>query len=463
MGTSLHGSRFTLLFGIAIAGGCQSYRAAPLHLRSHAAAWASRDPASMPVGAFARQLAADTGEPDTAFDPADGFSLREAEAVALFFNPQLRAARLKARVPVVAAGEAGRWPDPVLQIDAERIVQSVEHPWVIGGLLNVTLPLSGRLALERDQAVAQADVARVNAILEEQRVLSELRLAWAELWVLEHRIELTRAFVADLDGIVTQAETLRQAGELDPLEAGLFRLEQARRRAELRSLEPQRREQGIAVRSLLGLVPDAPVRLVPSPPSARIADNLATRRQAVEANHPRLRLAQAEYEVAERTLALEVRRQYPDLTLGGGYGRDEGTNRVLGGLDIPIPIFNANRQAIAEARANRDAARAAAEATYEELIGKLARAEAAIEAANVRREALEREVAPLADEQLRSARELGRLGAVNPLVIFEAMTRAHETRLEVLEAAGREAAARKQLDALLRPVLGVEPDVKVNR
>lgn len=247
--------------------GCQSYRPAPLNLRAHSAAWAARDPASPDVAGYARRLAsAATAQADVAFDTADGLSLREAEVVALFFNPRLRAARLKARAAAVGAAEAGRWEDPVLQIDAERIIQAVENPWVVGGLLNLTLPLSGRLALENDRAVAEADVARVNALLDEQRVLAELDAAWAELAVLDQRTELTRSFLQDLDSIVGQAEKLRAAGELNPLEAGLFRVERVRRSAKLRSLGPHRREQELAVKALMGLTPESPLWLIPSLP-----------------------------------------------------------------------------------------------------------------------------------------------------------------------------------------------------
>lgn len=452
----------TAVVGALMLAGCQTYRPAPLNLRAHAAAWEDRDPASPGVIAYGRRLASSAAHgTDAGFDPADGLSLGEAGVVALLFNPQLRAARLKARVAAVGATEAGRWEDPVLQVDAERIIRAVENPWVVGGLLNLTLPLSGRLVLEKGRAVAEADVARLNALLDEQRVVVELHAAWAELAVLDQRAELVRSFLTDLDAIVGQAELLRAAGELDPVEAGLFKVERARRSAEVRSLAPQRREQELAVKALMGLTPGSPVRLVPSLPPPVDPAATAERRRAIEL-HPRLQLARAEYAVAERTLELAVGRQYPDLTVGGGYGRDEGTDRILGGLAVPIPVFNANRRAIAEGRANRDAARASAEATYEDLVSSLARAEAALETSRLRREVLEQELAPLADQQLKAARDLGRLGAVNTVVVFEALTRAHETRVEILEAAGREAGARNRIDALLRPTTGVEPAAKEN-
>ena len=452
-----------LILTIAAAG-CQTYRPVPLDLRAHGQAWASRDPASPDVVGYAARLAAERAggrAPATsaaAYDPTDGLTLPEARVVSLFFNPRLRAARLKARVPAAGAAEAGRWADPVLQVNAERIVQGVARPWVVGGLLNLTLPLSGRLGLERDRALAEADAAWAEALLEEQQVLAELDAAWTDLRLADERIELTRTYLADLDAVAAQAERLRAAGELSPVEAGLFRVEQVSRRAELQYLQARRAEQAMAVRSLLGLTPEASVELTPSLPTVPAdQDDSAARRQRVESGHTRVRLARAQYAAAERTLELEIRRQYPDLTVGGGYGIEEETNRILGGLSVPVPVFNANRRAIAEARADRDAARAAAGAAYEEVVSGLARAEVLLAAAQARREALAKDLAPIVDEQLRAARNLGRLGNASTIVVFEALTRAHATRLNLLDAAAAEAAAANQLNALLRPASGVGP------
>ena len=134
---------------------CQRYRPRPLDLPRHHAAVEARDPSATDVVAYANGLAAVSGGAGT-YDPSDGLSLDEAEVVALYFNPQLRVARLRADVPRFGAAEAGRWQDPEFGIDAERIIESVEHPWVLGGTLSFTIPLSGRLGVEKEQARAEA-------------------------------------------------------------------------------------------------------------------------------------------------------------------------------------------------------------------------------------------------------------------------------------------------------------------
>jgi outer membrane protein TolC len=433
----------------ALVAACQRYAPSPLDLAAHQAALAARDPAAASVVAYARRLEARSGAAPPRYEPADGLSLEEAEVVALLFNPQLRLARLKADVPRVGAAEAGRWEDPELGVDAERILESVERPWVIGGTLGFTVPLSGRLGSQKRKATAEATAAAFRALADERRVLAELRAAWVEWSAAGERAALTRRLVDELSEVAGRAEQLRAAGELGPLEARVLQLERLKQTARLRGHEADGRASEFRLRALLGLSPSAGVKLVPSldvPEPALPSDDALPRHLTA---HPRLRVARAEYAVAERSLELEVRRQYPDLRLGGGFGTDEGDHRALFGAAIPLPLFNANRQSIAEARAGRDAAKAAAEGAYEQLVGEVAAARSALRSTAERLEYIEHELAPLADRQVEDAVRLGRAGELNALLLLEALTTAHEAKLELLDARVATALARRSLDTLL--------------
>jgi outer membrane protein TolC len=421
-----------------------------LDLDAHRRAFESREPSSSEVIEYAKWLS--RGSPAaTVYDPADGLSLDEAEVVALFFNPSLRTARLRARVPLVGASEAGRWEDPQLRVDAERIVESVSNPWVVGGVLNLTLPLSGRLGLERDKARGEATAEQLRVVVQEQRLLGELRIAWLEWSATLEQVALTRALVGELEQIVQAAEKLREAGEIDSLDARLFRIERLTQAGKLQALEAQARGEEIDLRSRLGLAPAADVTLVASltPPRPNVPTTQAS--PAALESHPRVLAARAEYEVAERALRLEIRRQYPDLAVGGGFGTDEGTERVLGGIGLPLPLWNQNRRAIAEARAAREAARSAAEGEYEQLLADAARSHVALDAAAKRLRFVETELAPLVDEQLAAARQLGKLGNYNALVLLEALKAVYDAKSEVLQARLKLGLATARVRALLEP------------
>ena len=427
---------------------CQRYSPAPLDLAKHRSLMERRTPSSARVAAYAKEIAATTPHANN-YDPDDGLTLDEAEVVTLFLNPQLRLARLRANVSRVGAAEAGRWEDPELQVDGERIIESVDEPWVLGAGLAFTIPLSGRLRVERQQAWSQATLEKLRALAEERRVLGELRTEWIEWSAVNERARLAGEVVGELSGLAERADRLRQAGELDPLDARLLRLEAVTQTSRLRGHEASARTAELRLKARLGLAPSAAVKLVPSLavravqlPSDEDIDRLL-------ADHPRLQVARAEYEVAEKTLQLEVKKQYPDLTLGGGFGTDEGTERVLFGASLPLPIFNANRRAIAEAAANREAMRAAAEAQYEQLIGDVAVARATIEGAAARLKYVESELAPLADQQVQDALRRGKVGDFNAIVLLEALTTAHEAKVEVLDARVAAGVSEQRLGALI--------------
>ena len=139
-----HSKNALLALGFTILAGCQAYQPDSLDAPAHAAAWRARTPGDESVLAFARRLEGQ-GCKRTPFNPADGITLAEAEIVALVFNPDLRLARLKANVARATADHAGRWDDPQLGIDVLKVAESVPNPWLLGGSLSLTLPVSGRL------------------------------------------------------------------------------------------------------------------------------------------------------------------------------------------------------------------------------------------------------------------------------------------------------------------------------
>ena len=74
-----------------------------------------------------------------------------------------------------------------------------------------------------------------------------------------------------------------------------------------------------------------------------------------------------------------------------------------------------------------------------------------MEAAARRRSFLERELAPLADEQVEDARQQAELGEFDALVQLEALSRRFEARMEILAAIGEESSAREEMNGLLGP------------
>jgi len=218
---------------------------------------------------------------------------------------------------------------------------------------------------------------------------------------------------------------MEQAGEVARTEARLFRIERGTRLTELAGLESQVRSAELNLKQLMGLSPEAPVvfhasGIGPAVSASSLEPDAGT--SPIEECSPLMQVIVAEYEAAEKSLELEVRRQYPDLQIGPGYGNEDGQNELLLGVNLPIPILNGNRRGIAEARAQRDVARAAAEATLEQLVADLHAARIRFDAASQSR-----------------------------LLLIESLTRQHEIKAMLIAAHREESLARIDIQEIAGP------------
>lgn len=452
--TSRKRTAFILVISAGLSGGCQSYAPKPLDLPGHLAAFLDRTPDSPQVEAFATRLTSSTSPSSAPFSLLDGATCAEAESVALVFNADLRLARLRAGVMQASADNAGRWEDPTLGVDLTRIVQGTPHPWKVFSSIGLTLPLSGRLEIEKQRAGFEHAVELARVAQREWDIRIELRRAWIDWSSLDIQLTTSRAFSTLVDQVLSVVDAMEQAGEMARTESRLFRIEKATRLAESAALQSRLDQSLLRIKHLMGLSPDANLELT----SNGFADMLASSEPPLdpaqlETRNPSMTVARTEYDVAEKTLELEIRKQYPDLHIGPGYGREDGQDQVLLGLSIPLPLLNGNRQAIATAIAAREASKAAAEVALEKLISDTRSASARLKAAQTQREAFEQQIVPLVDAQYADVRSIAQLGEVNTLVLLESLSRQHEAKTRLIEARRDEILSRIELQNLTGPPL----------
>ncbi|MCH8252063.1 MAG: TolC family protein [Planctomycetes bacterium] len=470
---------------VVCVGGCQSYDRRPLELTEYEHEWAGRSLDVEPILSYAASLV-DVAEAQAPFDAGDGLSLGEAEAVALHFNPRLRVARAEAKVPLASAKEAGWWPDPQFRAQVLRFVDRgdktrfkldtpsfdgvnagglettptgfrrveddfIDDPWILNASLSITIPISGRLGVEKDLGWAQYSAAWRRILVAEWELLTRLRGAWLEWSTAHERLSVTREYVENLESIADIATQLMGAGEMKPTEERLLRIELARRRTNMLAFEREVERHRLTLFAMMGLSPAAPVALNPDVFIASI--DVPPDRQTAEvlSHHPLIKSVEADYETAEQQLRLEIRLQYPDLDIGPSYSIEEGLSRFGLGFGFPLPIWNRNRQAIAEAVAAREAAQVAAETTIERVLSQLAQARSRMTFAGRQRAMLLEEVAPLVDKQVSDSRVLLGLGEVDVLLLRDALTGSLETKLELMDVTLAEAKAANDLQQMVRP------------
>lgn len=430
-----------LLGGLLLAA-CQSYSPRPLDDAAHDRAWHARSVNGAGVREFAAALSQRDARPRR-YDPSDGLDLEEAEVVALFFNAGLRRARLEAGAALAGARHAGEWENPELNVSAGVILASIAQPWMASAGLEFTVPISGRKGVERDLAFAEHEVKWREVLAQEWAVIVDLRKLWREQAALNERVLLLEAHSAGLSDVGRRAADLALASELARTDARLFEIELLQSRIELEDLRAQSREQQCAILGLLGLAPAAPLRL-----NLTLGASLDRRPHG---EWPPVSVARAAYSVAEQQLRLEIRKQYPDLRIGPGYGIDEGQSTISLGFGLPLPLINLNRAGIARARVAREAARAAYEQAREEAAVSAELARLRLERVRAARRQVEDELAPLVDLQVKEARQRAEAGDFDALLMLEALKSLREAKERVLQTRLHEAQAMDALNALKGP------------
>jgi hypothetical protein len=428
----MHRSTFCLL--AAASAGCHSYEPAPVDLGAHAAAFLARLPDAESLAA-ARPLSA----PHT-IDLADGIDREEARWIAICLHPDCRAARWQAGIAEADREHAGTLPDPQFAFGVERILETVPHPWIAGGSLGFSLPLNGRLGLERQLAGARLDERVLAVWLAERAAADNADAAWVRWSTEVARNAQLDTICARLRELAAIAARLEQANVLSHLDARVFVLELTQRELDRAAAADAKALAELEVKQRLGLHPQAPVVFVPSTQIApHVAD--AAQRLATLDKSPRVLPARAAHRTAEADLELAVRRQWPDLTLAPGWREEDALPRATLDLSLPLPLFAGNDAAIAHAASARAAAAEALRASLEVATQELAQAELRWQQMQQRRQTITERLLPLVDQQVEDGRRLVELGQLQPLLLLDALSRAHQARMQALDAALQEALA----------------------
>lgn len=284
--------------------------------------------------------------------PAPSITLGEVIEAAGHASPLVAAARARGAAATEAVGEAGRWPNPVVEVRSENWASGVPGGMPLDTFATVTqtIELGGKrharrglaeaaqseafaaaglttASAQRDAAVRFLDAVRLR---DEARALAGQQEALAEIVrVLQRRVE---------EGLAPESELARVETERTRLSAALVRARLAARRsmAPLSMLLPG----GLAD-------PDALVRpaIVPVP-DGEIQELAAS----APARHPGVVSARARLEAAERNLRFEEARGVPDLAINGGVKRTSEANTGVIALTMPIPLFDRNKAAATIAR-----------------------------------------------------------------------------------------------------------------
>lgn len=435
---------------LALTGGCASYQAVPLN-------------PTQVVSSVARTRSSPGG--DQVLDSSKPITLSRAAAWMREHGPRVREAIAAYQTSSAVANTQTPLPNPSLELGPEYGFGSDVNvnELTAFGSIGFAIPTAGRLHYQDELNGALAELARVRAVTEIRELYLSLRQLLAELAIARTRESLRMAIVSSADQSLATTQRLVEAGEATAIDVALFQLE--RSQTELLSVSARiltthvesslARLVGVSAR-LFQRLPDDPLPKVPAKlPSIESLEKLLVEHRS------RLLNLRSEYIVAERSLRLEISRQYPDFRFGPSFGGETGDRKTVLGLTlgIEVPLFDQNQQAIARATKQREAVRIRYETEANRALSDLDAAFQQVTLVQQRRKFLQDTILPRAKANIELARRTLAAGSGSTLRLLDAERSFRSFQVQALEAQLAELSAWSALEkAVGYPLLSFPKD-----
>jgi len=355
--------------------------------------------------------------------PPPAWDLHALTLAAFYYSPMLDVARAQwgvARGGVITAG--GR-PNPAFKTALgfnSTTSRDVITPWIADVALDIPIDVAGKRGIRIARARHLSEAARLNILSEAWRVRRRVRQAAMRLYAARQTDSLLTAEREIQTEIVAILGRQLTAGEVSAYETTQARVALAASRIAAVDASQARSRARSDLADAIGVPPVALGEVILSLRDlGRIVLDLPPgeiRRQAL-VNRSDILGGLLEYEASQSALQLEIRKQYPDFSLGPGYQLDQGEAKWTLGLGLILPLFNRNRGPIAEAQARREEAGARFLALQSKVLGELEGAAAASRLALEQVEAADRLLDELA-RQARAAATAYRVGNISRLELL---------------------------------------------
>ncbi len=335
-------------------------------------------------------------------------TLDEALRLANERNPNLAAARNTVEVAEAQRIDAQLRPNPAVTFESagyplfESPRPSFGNSQELTFRFDQEIELAGRRGL-RTQA-ADTGVSAAEAAFQDQkrRLDFEVRRGYFGVVLAKADLEVAKAALDEIDKVISLNRARYEQGEISGGEVRRIQVERLKFVDDQFGAELALRNARSALLALfnapnLGVEFDVVETLnVAATTSAgeavapQAVDAAALRTQALTLR-PDLFAAQQEVQRADTETRLQRALRTPNITVGGGYRRDFGTNAVVFGVTVPLPLSNRNQGGVARAEAQRRQAANLAIATGTGVLLEVQQAVNVLEVSRARVAYIERE------------------------------------------------------------------------
>jgi cobalt-zinc-cadmium efflux system outer membrane protein len=322
-------------------------------------------------------------------------------------NPQVRAAEAQSRADAAAVDPAGALDDPMVMLQLWNMPIDLSN---VPLMLNVTqwIPLGGKRAARADEARAMAAGSRAEVTVQARDVAADVAKAYFDLFLADRTIEVDDEIAATLRSLVAAASARVAGGRGEQAEVLRAQSEELKVESDR---EAARARRAAAVAKLIALLDRAPGSdLGRTSDPGLLADLPAfqTLRARALQERPELAAARASAGAAEARVRLARAAGIPDLGLSAGEmhvfgGSMSPADFLFLGVQMNLPVFpGKNRARVAGAEAGVEAARARTQAVEARVSAEIQDALAEVNA-ETRQAELHHHLIPLSRQAVDSA------------------------------------------------------------
>ena len=301
-------------------------------------------------------------------------SLAEAVRIAEQRNPTLDVARQQALVADAETAAATRWPNPRASVesagyngrstqygffDRQELTIQVEQEFELGD--------RRRLRGEAAGAAARAARSALDNRLRQLRV--EVQRVYFRLVLARVDAEQARASLSEIDQVIAVSRSRYTQGEISGGELRRLEVERLKFSEDALQADLATRHARSALLALLGAPRlDLPLEptdalaasagrteglVTPPPPASGARLDAAALTSQARAARPDIAAARQEQERSQAELGLQRALRTPTLSVTGGYRRDFGSNGLVAGVAVPLPLLDRNASGITRAEAEQ--------------------------------------------------------------------------------------------------------------
>ncbi len=399
-------------------------------------AWPEPRPLNKDIPTFlssARQM--DTPEPQTE-EPTGTLALRQALALTLMKNPELKSFFWETRAREAAILQAGLVPN------VEVKASTTEDLGMGGAQAQQSVQLSQLIELGEKRAKRVQAASTSHALAgwdyETKRIgaITETYQAFIDVLSAQKRVALAEDMVRLAEQVVGIVSNRVEAGKVSPVEnsktditRSLARIEVERARRDLDASRIRLAGTWGSTKPLFKSVEGDIETISPIPSLDRLTLYLS--------QNPELARWTTEISQRRANIAMEESKAIPSITVSGGYltaGTVSNSPAFVAGLSIPLPLFDRNQGKIQEARhrlAKSEEERKSAEIRVN---NQLSQAYRALSTAHAESAALKSNILPRTQSTFDSVNEGYRLGKFALLDVLDSQRALFDAHIRYLHA-----------------------------